>query len=170
MEIVAMLNETVVAQVRRGMPARVRIEGLPGWESLQAHVESVEDLPRRGFNDVPYYPCRVTLEASPSGLLPDMSAEVEIRVVRCRDVLAIPSEAVSVDQGRNICHVIGPSGLERRGITPGGSTLDLIEVTDGLNEGESVLLNPTLVFDRSAGRADPASPDQPETAALAVLP
>jgi HlyD family secretion protein len=170
MEVMGMLNETVVDRVRRGMPARVRFEGLQGGEALDGHLESVESLPRRSFNNVPYYPCRITLEATPSGLFPDMSAEVELRLGHRHDVLVIPSEAVSVDQGRNICHVIGPSGLERREITPGGCTLDLIEVTDGLNEGESVVLNPTLVFDRSAGRADPASPDQPETAPLAEIP
>jgi HlyD family secretion protein len=170
LEIVAMLNETVVAQVRRGMPARVRVEGLQGEEALEGHVESVESLPRRTFNDVPYYPCRITLTVTPSGLLPGMSAGVEIQVGRCRDVLAIPSEAVSVDHDRHVCYVIGPSELECREITPGASTPNLIEVTDGLNEGEPVVLNPTRVFDRSAGRADPASPYQPETTPLAALP
>ena len=169
MEVVAMLNETVVDRVRRGMPARVRFEGLRE-AALEGRVESVESLPRRSFNDVPYYACRITLEVTPSGLLPGMSAEVEVQVGRCRDVLAVPSEAVSVDRDRNVCYVIGPSGLERREITPGGSTPDLIEVTDGLNEGESVVLNPTRVFDRSAWRADSAGPDQPEAAALAALP
>jgi HlyD family secretion protein len=170
MEILAMLNETVVTQVRRGMPARVRVEGFRGGEALQGHVESVESLPRRSFNDVPYYPCRITLKAFPSGLLPGMSAEVEIQIGRCRDVLAIPSEAVSVDRDRKVCYVIGPSGLERREITAGGSTADMIEVTDGLNEGEPVLLNPTRVLELSASRTEPASPDQPETDELAALP
>ena len=141
MEVVAMLNETVVDRVRSGMPARVRFEGLRE-AALEGHVESVESLPRRSFSDVPYYPCRIALEVTPSGLLPGMSAEVEVQVGRCRDVLAVPSEAVSVDHDRKVCYVIGPSGLERREITPGGSTPDLIEVTDGLKEGESVVLNP----------------------------
>jgi HlyD family secretion protein len=170
MEIVAMLNETDVDRVRRGMPARVRVEGLQGGESLDGHVESVESLPRRNFNDVPYYPCRIELVVTPSGLLPGMSAKVEVQVGRCRDVLAIPSEALSFDHDRNVCYVIAPSGLERREITPGGSTLDLIEVTDGLKEGESVVLNPTRIIQRSAWRAAPGSPDESETAALAALP
>jgi HlyD family secretion protein len=170
MEIVAMLNETVVGKVRRGMPARVRVEGLQGEEPLQGRVESVESLPRKTFNEVPYYPCRITLEVLPSGLLPGKSAEVEIQIGRCRDVLAIPSEAVDVDDDGSICFVVGPSGLERREITPGGSTPDLIEVTDGLKEGESVVLNPTRIFERAAWRAAPASPDESETAALAALP
>ena len=81
-----------------------------------------------------------------------MSAEVEVQVGRCRDVLAVPTEAVSVDHDRNVCYVIGPSGLERREITPGGFTPDLVEVTDGLKEGESVALNQPRDFDRSPGR------------------
>jgi HlyD family secretion protein len=169
MEVVAMLNETVVDRVRGGMPARVHVEGLRGGEALEAHVESVESLPRRGFNEVPYYACRIRLEVTPSGLLPGMSAEVEVRVGRCRDVLAVPSEAVSVDEDRSVCYVIGPSGPERREITPGGSTPDLIEVTDGLKEGELVALNQPRDFDRSPRRTDPAVPDRPETAAVAAL-
>jgi HlyD family secretion protein len=170
MEVVAMLDETAVARVRGGMPARVRFEGLRGGEDLKGHVESVESLPRRSLlTDVPYYPCRITLEALPPGLLPSMSAEIEVQVKRCRDVLAVPCEAVSLDHDRNVCLVIEPSGLERREITPGGSSLDLIEVTDGLTEGDSVVLNPTRLLDLADGRTDRASPDEPKTAALAVV-
>jgi HlyD family secretion protein len=167
--VVAMLNETVVDRVRGGMPAQVRFEGLRGDEDLEGHVESVDSLPKRSFNDVPYYPCRIALETTPSGLLPGKSAKVEIRLGRCHDVLAVPIEAVSVDQDRNGCYVLGPSGLERREITPGGASAELVEVLDGLKEGESVVLDPTQAFDGITSRADSASPDQPETGALAAL-
>jgi HlyD family secretion protein len=169
MEVVALLNETVVDRVRAGMPARVRFEGLRGEEDLEGHVESVDSLPKRSFNDVPYYPCRIALEAAPSALLPGKSAKVEIRLGRCRDVLAVPSEAVSVDHDRKVCYVIGPSSPERREITPGRSSPELVEVVDGLKVGELVVLNPTQVADGSATHADSASPDQPEMGALAAL-
>jgi HlyD family secretion protein len=169
-EVVATLHDTVVDRVRRGMPARVRFEGF-GEVSLEGHVESVESLPiRSNFSDVPNYACRITLDAIPPGLLPGMSAEVEVRVGLCRDVLAVPSGAVSVDDYRNFCYVIGPSGPERREITPGLSSQDLIEVTAGLREGESVVLNPQRIFDGSPWRDDSMGPDQPETASLAAPP
>jgi HlyD family secretion protein len=164
MEVVAMLNQAVVGRVRGGMPALVRFEGSREG-ACEGHVHSVESLPRRSYTDVPYYPCRITLDVIPPGLLPGMSAEVEIQLGLCRDVLAIPSEAVDVDYDRNICYVIGPSGLERREITPGRSTASLVEVTDGLKEGEQIVLNPTRMFDRSPRRTDSASRDEPETAA-----
>jgi HlyD family secretion protein len=169
MQVVATLHDTVVDRVRRGMPARVRFESLR-QAALEGHVDSVESLPRRSFNDVPYYACLITLEVIPPGLLPGMSAEVEVQAGRCRDVLAVPTEAVSIDHDRKVCYVIGPSGLERREITPGWFTPDLVEVTYGLKEGEFVALNQPRDFDRSPWRDDTASPDQPEAAALATLP
>jgi HlyD family secretion protein len=167
MQVVALLNETVVNRVRRGMPARVRFEGTLEW-ACAGHVESVESLPARSFNDVPYYPCRITLEAPPPGLLPNKSAEVEIQIGRCCDSLAIPSEAVSLDQDRSICCVIGPSGPERREFTPGGSSTELIEVTDGLKEGEILLLNPISVLHGLAGIAVQAGSDRSKTDELST--
>jgi HlyD family secretion protein len=147
MEILAMLHETVVDRIRPGMPARVRVEGLRG-PATGGHVELVESFPKRSvIGEVPYYPCRITLDVTPAGLLPAMSAEVEIQVGRCRDVLAVPTEAVGVDHGRNFCDVIGPSGLERRDVTAGGSSSELIGVVAGLEEGETVVLNPEGVSD-----------------------
>jgi HlyD family secretion protein len=169
MEAVAMLNETEVVRVRAGMPARVRFESLRGGEDLEGHVDSVDSLPKRSFNDVPYYPCRITLSAPPAGLLPGMSAKVEVHLGRCRDVLAIPNEAVSVDQDSKVCYVVGPSGVERREITSGESSLDLVEVANGLSEGESVVLNPTRVVGDITSGTNSASPDQPETGAPAAL-
>jgi HlyD family secretion protein len=141
MEVVALLNETVVGRVREGMLARVRFEGSREG-AHEGHVESVESFPRWSYSDVRYYPCRIALDVTPRGLLPNRSAEVEIQVGRCRDCLAIPTEAVSIDQDRTICYVIGPSGPERREIIAGGTAPDLIEVTEGLEEGETVVLNP----------------------------
>jgi HlyD family secretion protein len=169
MEVVAMLHDTAVNRIRTGMPARIRVEGLREV-SLKGRVESVGEIPKMSISDVPYYSCLITLDVTPSGLLPGMSAEVEVQAGLCRDVLAVPTEAVSVDHGRNLCYIIGPSGLEHREITPGLSTPQLIEVTDGLEEGESVVLNPSRVFGGSPLRADSAGTDQPDTLALAAAP
>jgi HlyD family secretion protein len=168
MEVLALLCESAVARVRTGMTARIRFEGSPD-EVWQGRVEAVESLPRRARNDVPYYPCRVSLTATPSGLLPSKSAEVEFELGPSRDVLAIPTQAVGVDQGHHICFVLGPSGPQGRQVTLGETTTGMIEVTDGLIEGESVVLNPKQLPERSASGAGPASPDKPETDEFAAL-
>jgi HlyD family secretion protein len=169
MEVMVMLGESVVGRIRDGIPARVRFEGSRDL-ACEGRVESVEDLPKRNRSDVPFYQCRVSLEVTPSGLLPGKSAEVEFQVGRCRDVLAIPSQGVSIDHGRHICYVVRRSGLERREITLGGTTADLVEVTDGLHEHEQIVLKPNRVVEQPAWHADPATRSEPETAPLAAIP
>jgi multidrug efflux pump subunit AcrA (membrane-fusion protein) len=98
-----------------------------------------------------------------------LSAKVEVQLGHRHDVLAIPTGAVSVDHDRNVCYVLGPSGPVRREITPGASNPDLIEVVEGLREGESVVLNPNEALAGPDSRSDSASPDQRETDAFAAL-
>ena len=82
---------------------------------------------------------------SPGGSVPGMTAEVEVDVDRRLDVLAVPTEAVAVEHGRDICYVAGLDGLERRPVTLGRSNRNLMEVTGGWREGEQVVLNPSKI-------------------------
>ncbi len=162
MEVVTLLHESIADEVRNGMPARVRVDGLPD-RVLEGHVESISQLPiREQFNDVRYFIGHVQLDAIPRGLRPGMSAEVEIMTSLRQGVLAIPTEALAVELGRDVCYVRSPDGLERREVKVGKSTLDLIEVIVGLDAGEEVVNDPT--------RIDAASEVVAETLLPAVEP
>lgn len=146
MEVQAIIHETVVRQVRGGMPARIRVEGLPGYV-LEGHVLKVAPLPmetRRSRTDenVKNYLGRIRLDSVPRGVLPGMSAEVEVVTDLRRDALTIPPEALTFEDGREVCYVASSEGLERREVKVGRSTPDLLEVTEGLAEGDEVVLNP----------------------------
>ena len=135
------------------MRAHVQVEGI-GNRSIEGHVTSIS--PMTAFNwrtDVRYFEGIVKLESVPEGLLPGMTAEVEIAMPRRENVLAIPSEAVVIDHGYDICFVVHEDSLERRQVKLGQTTRELVEVTDGLEAGEQVVLNP--------------QPDDPELEALA---
>ena len=58
------------------------------------------------------------------------------------NVLAVPSEAVTSDDGQDVCFVIHDEDVERRPVTLGRVTQEMTEVTAGLHEGEQVVLNP----------------------------
>ena len=68
-----------------------------------------------------------------------MSATVEIDTGHVSDALVIPVEALSVADGRQSCYVVTDDGLERRPVQTRRATRDLVEVTDGLQEGERVV-------------------------------
>jgi HlyD family secretion protein len=147
MDVRAVLHETVVNAVHEGMQARVRVEALPDV-LLEGHVVSVTLLPlvsqARGIigDDVKNYVGLVRLDSIPRGLRPGMSAEVQIVTGSHLDALVVPPEAVTIERGQEVCYVAGTEGVERREVTVGASTPDLLEVTQGLAEGEEVVLDP----------------------------
>ena len=57
-------------------------------------------------------------------------------------MLAIPSEAILIDHGLDVCFVLRDDSLERRQVKLGKTTRELVEVTQGLEVGEQVVLNP----------------------------
>ena len=165
MEVDTLLHETIVEQVKKGMRARITVEGLPG-RVLEGHVVSVGQMAMRDWrNDVPYYHGTIQLDTIPPGLRPGMSAEVEVMTERRNDVLTIPPEALAVEDGRDVCYVASEDGLERREVKLGQATTDQLEVMEGLNEGEAVVLEPDK-NDHLAEAADGDSEDAEESRVL----
>jgi HlyD family secretion protein len=162
MEVVAMLHESIVDRVSPGMRATVQVEGMRN-RRIEAHVDSI--APMATFNprtDVRYFEGIVKLDHFPEGLRPGMTAEVEIALPRLENVLTIPPEAVRFENGHDVCFVVHDDGLERRDVKLGQVTTDMAQVTEGLEEGEQVVLNPPkddFDGDTLAGHADPNSPE-----------
>jgi HlyD family secretion protein len=164
MMAMALVHESVASRIRPGMKTRVRVEGLPG-RVLDGHVASVAHLPTQNyFNEVRYFYTEVVLDTIPRGLRPGMTAEVEVATERREDVLAIPIEALAVENGRDFCYVAQDNRVERREIAIGQATSALLEVTAGLEEGELVVLDP----DQFDDKIETLSPFDPEFESLAA--
>ncbi|WP_406699636.1 HlyD family efflux transporter periplasmic adaptor subunit [Singulisphaera sp. Ch08] len=173
MEVKALLHESIVQKVRDGMRSKVRIEGLPNHQ-LEGHVVSVAALPTRNFfSEVTYYVGQIKLDNVPRGLLPGMSAQVEISTVHRPDVLTIPSQAMTVEDGMDVCYVTdGNNGLERREVKLGQASHDRLEVTEGLSEGEQVVLDPSSIDTEVMAELGASSPSlvEPEPTELSEVP
>jgi HlyD family secretion protein len=144
MEVVAALHESIMPEIAKGMRARVVVEGMPN-RRLEGHVTNIAVLPTfNWWSDVRYFDGKVKLDNPPRGILPGMTAHVEIALNRRDHVLAVPAEAVSQEDGREICYVVHDDGLDRREVKLGESTQDFLEISEGLHEGEQVVLKPVL--------------------------
>ncbi|WZO99465.1 hypothetical protein EP7_001072 [Isosphaeraceae bacterium EP7] len=150
MMVNTLLHESVVDRVHVGMRAKVRVEALSDT-LIDGTVESMLRIPLQGDgwrrnNDVKHYAAIVKLDGSTPGLKPSMTAEVEVLTQDRPAVLAIPTEALSVENGRDVCYVASTDGaVQRRDVEVGEMTPDLLEVTRGLKEGEQVVLHPSEV-------------------------
>ena len=74
-----------------------------------------------------------------------MTAQVEVFLDRKESVLGVPPEAVARQDGREVCFVVHEDGLERRQVKLGHSTQNILEISEGLSEGEQIVMNPALV-------------------------
>lgn len=149
MEVLTVINETRVAQVQAGMPALIRVESLGNWE-LEGHVISVAPMPIapknwRSQSDVRNYLARVKIHNVPPKLRPGMSAEVEIVTAHHPAALVVPTSAVAIEEGREYCYLPSEAGLERRPVVVEPATSELVRVVDGLDEGEQVVTDASLV-------------------------
>jgi multidrug efflux pump subunit AcrA (membrane-fusion protein) len=169
MEVEVALNESMIDRIRTGLRAAVRFEALPKL-LITGEVVSVGQIPMRQrvgdsknneANDVNYFTCIVKLDEAVQGLKPGMSAMVDIALSRRNNVIAVAHRALRSDRGRKVCFVAHDEALDRRLVKIGQETTDLVEVTDGLEEGELVVLDPPNVGSRIEPllRFDPIDPE-----------
>jgi HlyD family secretion protein len=146
LEVQVALNESVVDRVRVGDPAHVRFEALPNLV-LGGRLVSISQIPaqpggRRSGGDVRYFMGVVKLESPSEALKPGMSTRVDIALSPQQNALVVPHEAVKSNGRKKVCFVAHAERLERREVVIGDETTDVVQVVDGLEEGELVALDP----------------------------
>ena len=80
-------------------------------------------------------------------LKPGMSATVEIITDQLRDILYVPIQAVVSDRDQHYVYVVRRNRKELREVTIGKYNTQFIEITDGLKEGEELLLYAEVEMD-----------------------
>jgi len=143
MSVNVKIHESYIKKVKKGLKARITVDAFPD-ESLVGEISKVGVLPdsqnRWMSPDLKVYVTTVTIDGTHDWVKPGMSAKVEILVNKLEDVVYIPVQAVSPDNGKQICYVAGGFKPERREIEVGEFTDEFIHVKSGLKEGERVLL------------------------------
>jgi HlyD family secretion protein len=137
------IHESYIKKVKKGLKARITVDAFPD-EVLTGEITKVGVLPdsanRWMSPDLKVYLTTIAIDGTHEWVKPGMSAKVEIMVNKLSDVVYIPVQAVSPDDGKQICYVAGAFKPERREIQVGEFTDEFIEVKSGLREGERVLL------------------------------
>jgi len=141
------IHETYIQKVHRGQKARVTVDAFPD-RVLSGEVTRVAVLPdsqNRWFNpEMKVYHTTVTIEGTHEWLKPGMSARVEILVGRLEDVLYVPVQAVVPTEKGHVCYVLRGRRAEPVPVQIGQFSDEFIEIRQGLQEGQQVLLQPPL--------------------------
>ena len=141
------VSELDIGQIQPGQTVEITAEALPG-QTFTGVVEkvSVNGTTTDGFTTYP-----VTILLSEYGdLNPGMNVSADIIVERTENALCVPAEAVNSDGtvlvagegafAEDGVTIADPSKIESRPVTLGRGNQDFVEITSGLEEGETVLL------------------------------
>jgi cobalt-zinc-cadmium efflux system membrane fusion protein len=128
--------EKDLGRVRRGQEVRVTVPAFPGVTFLGRVIliSSVVNPETRGV--------QVRTEVSnPDGRLkPDMFANVEIVTDVRRAAMSLPQSAVLDDGGQKVVFVATDKGYEKHIVTTGIQNGDRVEILDGLQAGDKVVI------------------------------
>jgi HlyD family secretion protein len=187
------IHESMIARVHEGQRAVITVDALPDavFEGEVTKVGIVPDSQNRWMNpDLKVYLTDVTITGKASGaeaalgsggakrgssgasveeaavngdLKPGMSAQVRVIIEELKDVLKVPLEAVATVSGEKVCFVMTPSGPAKKKVETGDYSDVFIQIVSGLEDGDSVVLNPSSLVEESKIRASRRLPAGPET-------
>ena len=142
MKAVVRVSESQSTRLKPGLPATVRVTGLP--EPVPARltkISPVADSDSRAWNpDLKEYPVEVVLERTPPGLKPGLSAQVEVHAAHHANVLAAPLAAIYSDQSTHYVFAQEGDGVVPVRVHLGAASDTHVHVTAGLAPGRNVLL------------------------------
>ncbi len=151
MKIDARIHESMISKLDLGLPVIIRADAQPG-EVFNGVVSQISSVPLSGSfpnQDIKEYQIAVNLTDPPERvrlLRPGISAEFEVVVDDRDNVLQIPVQAV-VQVGRDYyAWVVKGKSVERRKIKVANSNDTDLELLEGVNQGENVIMSPRSLF------------------------
>jgi HlyD family secretion protein len=139
--------EQDVNKVKVGQPALITIMALPD-QTYKGKITKISSVVAQGgrrwfmSSEVKSFDVQVGFDAESSlqNVRPGMSCDILIEVDRLKGVLYVPLNAVFKEEGKDVCYVLSGSKSTPVNVTVGQSSDVYCEITDGLQEGQEVLL------------------------------
>lgn len=141
LELAVKVNEDELQHLTEGITVTVRLEKQPG----QSFVGTIRQLPYpygtgEAYNDLSQVYITLDKKAMQAGYQIGDGGRATLVIDRREDVVWLPPQAIRSVSGRVFVYVQGNSGPQRVNVTTGIYNRDQIEITEGLTEGQVVIL------------------------------
>jgi len=139
--VLASVDESDIGRIQPGQPVRITVDAYPDvtfpGEVVRVATKGVEK------SNVVTFEVKIEVKGRQRNLLkPQMTANVSIVAVERNDVLVVPVAAVGRRRAERYVMVPGDNGTAtERVVQVGASDGEVMEITDGLAEGDTVMVN-----------------------------
>jgi HlyD family secretion protein len=139
LQLVAMVDETDIANVRSGNPVTFTVDSYPSRDFPGA-VQGI--APKATIvSGVVNYEVTINIRKDAQLLKPDMTANVAVQTAQ-HEALLVPAAAVQRDGEQSFVYVPGKRGPDRKPVLVGSKEKGMVEVKRGISAGDEVLLIP----------------------------
>jgi HlyD family secretion protein len=155
------VHESQVKRIRKGQPVEITVDAYPGL-LLRGTVKDVAPLPDppQWSQDIKVFTTTVAIEGDHRDLKPGVSCRATITISTVADTLFVPVQCVTPNNDNKVCHLVTSGGIEPRNVTTGDFDDKFVQITNGLNVGDRVLLSPPLMASKEEKKQkEPKSPD-----------
>ncbi len=141
--IEAFIDEADAAKVAIGQQVNVTMDAYPE-KAMIGEVYMISPVVLGNKQEARTFEARVRLLDKSIKTKPGMSADVEVIVSKKEHVLIIPSQAIIERNDAKYAYVANNNKAVLRQITTGQFNWTYTEVTEGIQEGETVITNPDI--------------------------
>lgn len=138
LELVAMVDETDIANVRPGDSVNFTVEAYPSRE-MPAIVKRIDPVATI-ISGVVNYPVMAAIQKDGRLLKPDMTANIAIKTAE-RKALVVPNSAIQRDGEERFVFLIRDGKQEKRAVTIGTRDTGFTEIKKGLSVNDMVIVN-----------------------------
>lgn len=141
MQVKTLVHESKIEQLRSGQRARIKVQG----REVQGTLTQVGSQPEASNffgGGAKEYAAFVRVDGQAEGLKPGMTADVTVLIGEHKGVLAVPVQCVVAKARKAFAWVKNGETIEQRELVLGSTNDTLIEIKDGLGEGDLVLQRP----------------------------
>ena len=136
----AYVDEPDLGRIARGQAVVIEWDGMPNKQWNGVIEKPAEQVVVMNNRSVGYVLCSV--EAGPRELIPNLNVKVQITTARKADVLVIPRSAVIRQSGKTAVLLSEGDRTVVKPVELGLVTSEEIEILQGINAGDSVVINP----------------------------
>lgn len=147
LEVEADINEAYISRLELGQPASIQVDAVPShaYRGKLRQIVPTADRQRATVE------VKVTIEDRDERLVPEMGCRVTFLGEEMTEALLdaapkvlVAAEALVVEDTATFVFLVVDGVLVKKAVTPGGSGNDgTVEITGGLDGGETVVKNPT---------------------------
>ncbi len=145
MKVEIKVHEIWIDKIKISQKAKITIAAFPD-DMFTGEILKKAPLadPENWLNpELKVYSTDVSIEGTNMSIKTGMTAKVVITINELNDVLSVPIQSVITVEGQKVCFILTDNGTERRDVETGLFNDNFVEIKNGLEVGEKVLLNPS---------------------------